>query len=64
MTRHASRRKSTKPRFLDDQSFNLYRQPKVVAVAHEMLCKENISEEAFLGARAVELLSEDNLVAI
>ncbi len=56
MKRH-SVESNKKRKFVTDKHFVPYTKPKMVNAAHEMLCDENISEEAFLGAQGVLLLN-------
>ncbi len=46
-----------KRKFVDDKYFQPYTQPKMIEAAKELLCREDISEEAFLGAQAVLMLN-------
>lgn len=43
--------------FMGVKEFTPYIKPKMVHVAHQMLRRENLSEENFLGAQAVLILN-------
>ncbi len=59
MKDQASHKKSAKKsKFINDKHFKGYQKPKMVEAAQDLLCKEEISEEAFLGAQAILLLND------
>jgi hypothetical protein len=57
MKKHSTRPASMRSKFIDDKVFKAYQKPKMVDVAQEMLQKEDLSEEGFLGAQAVLLIN-------